>query len=148
LPRLAVGLVADARSEVAVRDVLVADLHHFRLGFRDLLLFLADEVAEVALARKAPELADIPAAVDRRADRLRGLELGQLPVALVDRDEVVGVLVPGEMEVRLLVELGDEAVGVLAERVELTLAERGRHGPPRIPVCRRSLSRPTEKRSS
>ena len=40
-------------------------------------------------------------------------------MALVDRDEVVGLLEAGEVEIGLLVELCDEAVGVLAERVEL-----------------------------
>ena len=54
--------------------------------------------------------------------RERRVELRQLRVALVDRDEVVRLLLPGEVEVRLLVELRDEPVGVLAERVELTLA--------------------------
>ena len=51
----------------------------------------------------------------------RRLELRQLGVALVDRHEVVGLLEAREVEVGLLVELGDEAVGVLAEGVELSL---------------------------
>ena len=62
---------------------------------------------------------------DRRAERERGLELRQLRVALVDRDEVVGLLLSGEVEIRLLVELGDEPVGVLAERVELDVGSSG-----------------------
>ena len=101
--------------------VLVADLDGLRLGLGDLLLFLADEVPEVALAGESPELADVAAAVHRRADVERRLELRQLDVPLVDRDEVVGLLVSGEMEVRLLVELGDEAVGLLAEGVQLVV---------------------------
>src|SRR5579864_3197991 len=147
LAALAVVLVRDAGAQVAVRDLLVPDLDRVRLGLGDLLLLLADEVAEVPLARKAPKLADVAAAVHRRADVERGVELGQLGVALVDRDEVVGLLVAREVEIRLLVQLRDEAVSVVAEGVELSLAERRGHGVPRISPCRRSTSRPTARPS-
>ena len=66
---------------------------------------LARQVAEEALAREAPELG-------RRAlQLLRRLEPRQLLVALVDLLDVERVLQPGEVEVVLLVEVGDEAVG-------------------------------------
>ena len=48
-------------------------------------------------------------------------DLGEVPVTLVDRLEVEGVLVAGVVEVELLVELGDEAVGLLAVGVELAV---------------------------
>ena len=51
-------------------------------------------------------------------------------MALVDLLELERLLVPGEVEVVLLVELGDEAVGVVAEGVELT-AGRGLRPPSR-----------------
>ena len=72
---------------------------------------LARQVADVPLAAEVPELADAAVAVHRRADRLDALELGQLGVALVDLLELELVLQPGVVEVVLLVELGDEAVG-------------------------------------
>ena len=85
----------------------------------------ARQVAEVALAREAPQLG-------RRAlEPPRGLELRQLLVALVDRLDVERLLVAGVVEVVLLVELGDEAVGVVAEGIEL--AGREGLGRPRRP---------------
>ncbi len=48
-------------------------------------------------------------------------------MALVDRRDVVGLLVAGEVEVRLLVDLGEEAFGLRAERVDLPLFERLGH---------------------
>ena len=83
----------------------------------------AREVAEVALAGEAPELG-------RRAlEPLRRLELRQLLVPLVDRLELERLLVAGVVEVVLLVELGDEAVGVVAEGVELAACQGlGGHG--------------------
>ena len=52
---------------------------------------------------------------------------------------------PGEVEVGLLVELRDEAVGVRPEGVELSLAQRRRHGVPRITPCRRSACKTDRK---
>jgi hypothetical protein len=49
-------------------------------------------------------------------------------VALVDRRQVERLLVARVVEVVLLVELGDEAVGLLAEGVEFRGRERVRHG--------------------
>ena len=100
------------------------------LDARLLLLVLARDVAHVALARELPQLARAPVAVHGQADLLRRLELRQLRVALVDRDEVEPLLEPGVVVVVLLVELGDEAVGGLADAVELALGGgRGlRHG--------------------
>ena len=75
---------------------------------------LARQAAEVALAGEAPELG-------RRAfEPLRGVEPCQLLVPLVDLLELERLLVAREVEVVLLVELGDEAVGVVAEGVQLT----------------------------
>ena len=70
---------------------------------------LAGQVAEEALAGEAPQLG-------RRAFHLlRGLEPRQLLVALVHLLDVEALLLAGEVEVVLLVEIGDEAVGALAE---------------------------------
>src|SRR3990170_162119 len=86
---------------------------------------LAGEPAEVALAGEPPQL-------DRAGPRLRalgrGAELpagvgrGQVGVALVDRLELEGRLQPGVVTVVLLVELGEEPVGL-----EAVLVGRGRH---------------------
>ena len=138
LAHVAVIRVRDARAKVAVRDRLVADLHRLRLGLGDLLLLLAHEVAEIALAGEPPELPHVAAAVHRSPDVESGVELRQLAVPLVDRHQVVGVLQAGEVEIGLLVELRDEAVGFGPEGVELPLVERRRHGVPRITPCRRS----------
>ena len=82
------------------------------------------------LAGETPELADPAVAVDRLPERLRPLERRQVLVALVDRLELELVLQAGEVEVVLLVELGDEAVGVLAITVEILGSGRGaRHRP-------------------
>src|SRR5207237_3151095 len=114
------------------------------LELGDALGLVADEVAEVALAGEPPQLARIAVPVHRRPDRESGLELRQLPVTLVDRRQLERVLQPREMEVRLLVQLGDEAVGVLAQFVELTLAQRFGHGGSRIVArCMSSASSPT-----
>ena len=53
--------------------------------------------------------------------------MGQPLVPLVDRRDVEGLLEPGEVEVGLLVELGEEPIRVLAEFVDLPLLERLRH---------------------
>ena len=86
-----------------------------------------DEVAEVARARELPQLAAAAVPVDRGSERERRIELRQALVPLVDRRDVVRLLEAREVEVGLLVELRDEAVGVRAERVDLPLLERLRH---------------------
>ena len=124
----AVGLVHDRGPQVAVRDRLAVDLgHERRLELGGALGLVADEVAEVALAGEAPQLARVAVPVHRGPDGERGVELRQLCVPLVDRGQLVAVLEAGEVEVRLLVQLGDEAIGVLAQVVELTLAQRLGH---------------------
>ena len=113
------------------RDFLAVD-GDFQLGLegRQLLGVLARQPAEVALAGEAPELADAPVAVHRRAERLGALELGQVGVALVDRLQLEAVLESGEVKVVLLVELGDETVGAVAVRLELLRGRRrARHRP-------------------
>ena len=82
---------------------------------------LAGEAAEKALAGEAPQLGG------RAFEPLRRVELRQLLVRLVDLLELERLLVAGEVEVVLLVELGDEAVGVVAERVELGGGQVSRH---------------------
>ena len=99
-----------------------------RLELRDLLALFARQLAEITLRREAPQLADAPVAVCHLAERLRLLEVGQLRVALVDRREVERVLEPRVVEVVLLVELGDEAVGLPAKAVQVDGRGR-RHGP-------------------
>ena len=84
---------------------------------------LARQLAEVALAAEAEELQVLPAA-DRLAEPLDRLEVGQVGVALVDRAQLELGLQAGVVEVVLLVELGDEAVGAGAVAVELAVAER------------------------
>jgi hypothetical protein len=48
-------------------------------------------------------------------------------VPLVDRREVIRLLEAREVEVGLLVELGDEAIGLRADGVDLPLLKRLRH---------------------
>jgi hypothetical protein len=60
------------------------------------------------------------------------IELGQVRVALEQRGELELVLVPGVVEVVLLVQFCDEAVGPVAEAVEVGGCEWGsgaRDGP-------------------
>ena len=78
----------------------------------------ARQVAEEALAGEAPELGRCALHL------LRCLELRQLVVALVDLLDVERLLQAREVEVVLLVELGDEAVAAIAERVELAVGGR------------------------
>ena len=84
---------------------------------------LARDRAEVALAREAPELAQAPA-VHGLADAAGGLERRELGVPFEDRLELERLLQARVVEVVLLVELGDEAVGAAAVAVELAVAER------------------------
>ena len=62
---------------------------------------------------------------------LRGLEPRQLLVALVDRLDVERVLEAREVEVVLLVQVGDEPVGLVAECIDLA-RRRSVDGRPRI----------------
>ena len=71
------------------------------------------QVPEEALAREAAELGR------RLPQPLHRLEPRQLLVARVDRLDLEGLLVARVVEVALLVELGDEAVGLVAERIQL-----------------------------
>ena len=128
LPDVAVLLVHQPRLEHPERDLLAVDRRgERRLQLGDALRLLAHEVAEIALARELPELAPAAVAVDGGAEGERRVELGQALVPLVDRRELVGLLETREVEVGLLVELREEAVGVRAERVDLPLLERLRH---------------------
>ena len=93
-------------------------------GVLEPLLVRPRQVAEEAFAREAPELGR------RVLEVARGVETGQPLVPLVDRFEVERRLVAGQMEVVLLVELGDEAVGVVAEGVDVAGGEGlGWHAP-------------------
>ena len=122
--RVAVGRVGDRRRQhpVADRLALVLDLE-LRLELGDLLRVLARQLAEEALAAEAEEL-EVLLAADRLADPLDRLEVGQVGMALVDRAQLELRLQAGVVEVVLLVELGDEAVGAGAVAVELALAGR------------------------
>ena len=127
-PGLAVILVAQPRFEHPVRDLLAVDGRgQGRLELGDALGLFAHEVAEVALARELPQLRPTAIPVDRGAEAERRVELRQALVPFVDRGEVVRLLEAREVEVRLLVELGEKPVGVCAERVDLSLLERLRH---------------------
>ena len=123
--------VGDRRPQHPEADLLAVHLR-LELGLEsgDLLAVLLRQVAEMALAGEAPQLPDSPVSVDRLAECLRPFELGQILVAFVDRLEFELVLEAGEMEVVLLVEFGDEAIGVLAVGVEvLRRGRRVRHRP-------------------
>ena len=123
-PRVAVGGVRDRRRQHPVADRLAVVLRlELRLQLRDLLGVLARELAEVPLAAEAEEL-QVRAAVDRLAEPLDRLEVGEIGVALVDRAQLEVRLQAGVVEVVLLVELGDEAVGAGAVAVELAVTER------------------------
>ena len=128
LSELAVLLVHQPRLEHPERDLLAVDRRgQGRLELGDALRLLAHEVAEVARARELPQLAAAAVPVDRGSERERRIELRQPLVPLVDGRDVVRLLEAREVEVGLLVELRDEAVGVRAERVDLPLLERLRH---------------------
>ena len=123
----AVGLVRDRRAEHPVADLLAVDFH-LELGFesRDPLALLAGDLAQVPLAGEAPELADVPAAVDGGAETVRALDRGQVGVALVDLLELERLFQAREVTVVLLVEFGDEAVGPVAVGVQLGGGRRRR----------------------
>ena len=144
----AVGLVRHRPGGASGTGSGLAVDRHLELGLElgELLGVLARELAEVALAAELPELADAAVAVDRRADRLHVLELGQRRVPLVDLLELEPVLQARVVEVVLLVELGDEAVGLVAVGVEL--AGVGALGTGRrISGCERSAFGPSGGRS-
>jgi hypothetical protein len=131
LPLAAIVGVGDRRAKHPEADLLAVDLG-LELGLERgrLLAVLLRQVAEMALAGEAPELADPAVAVDRLAKGLSPFERRQILVALVDRLELELVLQAGKVEVVLLVELGDETVGVLAVCVEVLRSGRGaRHRP-------------------
>ena len=131
LPLAAVLGVRDRRTKHPVRHRLAVDVG-LELGLEggDFLAVLLGEVPEVPLAGEPPQLTHASVAVDRLTEGLRPLELRQVLVALVNRLELEPVLQTGKVEVVLLVELGDEAVGVLAVALELLRAGRGaRHRP-------------------
>ena len=63
---------------------------------------------------------------DGRAERARRVELRQARVALVDRRDVVRLLLPREVEVLLLVELREEPLCLGGEPVDLAFVEAAR----------------------
>src|SRR4029079_17639957 len=116
----------------------------------DLLRGCARQLAEVALDGEAPELGDVAVSVGRAAQRKRLVELREIGEALVDRGELELLLVARVVEVELLVELRDEAVGPVAEAVEVGTAERrgcARQSRRRITTCGKSTYRPTARPS-
>ena len=122
--RVPVGGVGDRRRQHPVADGLALVLGlELRLELRDLLRVLARQLAEIPLAAEAEELQVRPPG-DRLAEPLDRLEVDQVGVALVDRAQLEVRLQPRVVEVVLLVELGDEAVGAVAVAVELAVAER------------------------
>ena len=103
------------------RNSLAVDLH-LELGLEpcELLVVRSRQLAEMALAGEAPELADARVAVHLVPDLARDLRRGQVGVARVDLLEVERLLVAGVVEVVLLVQLRDEAVRLLAVGVQLS----------------------------
>ena len=124
-PPLAVRLVRHGWAEHAERDRLAVH-GRLELGLQRCLLLgvLARQLAEVPLAREPPQLEEAPVAVHRFSHGARGLEARQVRIALVDRGELERFLQASEVEVVLLVERGDEAVGLLAQPLELVLGRR------------------------
>ena len=132
LPLVAVGLVRHRRPKHPERDRLAVDRRlEARLELGDLLGLVARQLAEVALRGEAPQLGDAAVAVRGLPERLRLLEPRQLGVALEDRRQLELILEARVVEVELLVELGDEPVGPVAEAVEVGGGQRSgcvRHG--------------------
>ena len=129
-PLVAVRLVRHRGPEHPERDRLAVDLGlegRFELGH--LLGLVARQFAEVALRGEAPELGHAAVAVRGLAECERLVELRQVGEALEDRGELELVLVARVVEVVLLVQLRDEAVGPVAEAVEVSRCQRrGRAG--------------------
>jgi hypothetical protein len=121
-PARAVGLVRHRRPDHAEGDRLAVD-RRLELGLQRgfPLRELPGAVADEALADEAPELPRAAVSVHGRADRPSRLQARQLGVALVDLLQVEALLEPRVVLVVLLVEVGDEAIGLLAERVELAV---------------------------
>jgi hypothetical protein len=120
LPPISVGLVRHRRAQHPERDRLAVDAYlELGLDLGLLLSELARQLPDVALAAEVPELAGPAVAVHVRAQRLHALELRQHRMALVDLLELEPVLQARVMEVVLLVELGEKAVGLNSIRVEL-----------------------------
>ena len=120
LALVAVRLVRHRDAQHPIRDRLAVDRRlELGLGLRKSCLVVARQVPEEALAGEAPQLG-------RRAlQALRGLELRQLFVALVHLLDVERLLQAREVEVVLLVEVADEAVGAIAELIELAAGRWG-----------------------
>jgi hypothetical protein len=113
-PLVAVRLVRDHGAQHPIRDRLAVHRRvELRLGLGEPLLVRAGQVPQEALAREPPELGG------RALHLLRRLQRRQLLVAVIDLLDVERLLQPCEVEVVLLVEVGDEPVATLAERVEL-----------------------------
>ena len=127
LSLVAVRLVRHRGPEHPERDRLAVDLGleaRFELGH--LLGLVARQLAEVALRGEAPELGHAAVAVRGAAEGERLVELRQVGEALEDRGELELLLVARVVEVVLLVELRDEAVGSLAKAVEVGRGEWGK----------------------
>ncbi len=126
-----VRLVPDRRDEQAKTDLVPVDVsREARLQARDLLDLGPGGSLETAFAGEAPQLDPAARAVlGGGAQALAGVERREVGVALVDRSELELVLVPGEVEVELLVECADEPFGLLAIRLEIG---RGARHEPRI----------------
>src|ERR671924_513966 len=137
LPPRPVLLVRDRRAGHPVRGRLAVDARlELRFEGRALLGVLARQLGEVVLGREPPELRDAAVTVGRLAEGLSLLERRELGIPLVEGLQVERLLVPGVVEVVLLVELRDEAIDALAVSVQLSAGRRGaRHGR-RIDVVR------------
>ena len=122
---LPVRLVGDGRPQHAEADLLAADFDlEGGLELSGALLLLRGQLAHEAVAREAPELAQTPVAVHCGTHRPGCLERGQIGMALVDRLDLECLLVAGEMEVVLLHQLCQEAVGLLPEAGQLARGRR------------------------
>jgi len=120
-----VRLVRHRRAEHPEGDLLPVDLGlEAGLELGGLLGLLTRQLSEVALGGEAPQFADVTVAVRRPAESECLVELGQLRIALVDRRELELLLVSRVVEVELLVEVRDEAVGALAEAIEVGRVQR------------------------
>src|SRR5262249_27407787 len=128
LALLPVRLVRDRRPQHPERDLVAVDRRtEPGLEIGRALVEVSGQVAEVALAGELPELADAAVARDGRADTVRLLQRGQFGELVVDRGEVERVLVPGVVQVVLLVDGRDEAVRLLAVVVQFAWGRYARH---------------------
>ena len=120
-PLVAVGGVRDRRRQhpVADRAAVHRGLER-RLELGDLLRVLAGQLAHVALAAESEEL-PVLASTHALAEALHRLDVCQVGVPVVDRAQVEVGLQARVVEVVLLVELGDEAVGAGSIAVELAV---------------------------